>query len=247
MFWFFYIVSDIETDTPDPYQTDSGSNYSPTSETESEESFHPTEDDNNNTPTTSRKRVRNQKEWKINKRKRLRAEGKQYIGHKNKIHKERSLVKFDHSCRYKCNINFPEKTRQELFGNFYKLPTYDHQTAYLSSCIKKIEVGRKSQNPKRRFSTQITLLNKRVCKECFLKTFDITNRRFTSVCKKTNHLQMCEPDQRGKGPSKRKLSHETRRLVLEHIQKFPKYSSHYSRQENANTKYLSPDLTLKKM
>lgn len=123
------------------------------------------------------------------------------------------------------NNNFSEETRQKLFNHLYKLPTYNHQTAYLSSCIKKTEVGRKSQNPKKKFNTQIILLNKRVCKEFFLNTFDITNRRFTSVYQKTNHLQMCEPDKRGKGPNKRRMSEETRKLVTEHIQIFPKYKS----------------------
>lgn len=131
-------------------------------------------------------------------------------------------------------------------GNFYKLQSYYHQTYYLQPCIKKVELTRRLCHTKHTFSTQI-LKNKRVCREFFLKSFDITNRRFTTMCQKTNNLQMCGPEQQGKGPSKRKLCEETRQSVIEYIKKFLKYASHYSRQANPDGKYLSPDLTLKKM
>ena len=36
-------------------------------------------------------------------------------------------------------------------------------------------------------------------------------------------------------------------FIDEHIQSFPSYTSHYSRSDNPNRKYLSPDLTLSKM
>lgn len=97
----------MKNDTEDLYQTDSGSNYSPSSsEADSEESLHPDEEDSSTNKTTgsskkrtSRTRLHNVKEWKVNKRKTLRAQGKEYIRHNNKVHRAKSLVKFDHSCR----------------------------------------------------------------------------------------------------------------------------------------------------
>ncbi|KAK9692482.1 hypothetical protein QE152_g35126 [Popillia japonica] len=51
-------------------------------------------------------------------------------------------------------------------------------------------------------------------------------------------------DGRGKAPNPKKISEDDRNFVKEHIQKFPKYRSRYSRKDNPNkTSYL----TIKKM
>ena len=80
----------------------------------------------------------------------------------------------------------------------------------------------------------------------FLKTLDISNKRFTTICKKTDAIGICAKDQRGTGPG-RKMEPARRKLVMEHIQMFPRYTSHYSRKSNLNTRYLSPELNIKKM
>lgn len=157
------------------------------------------------------------------------------------------LQVFNHTCRYKCNENISETKRQELFEKFYKLPTYDLQTAYLSTCIFKVAPKRRKSNKPRNFSTKIMLLNKRVCKEFFLRTFDISNRRFTMVYKKTNDLGMCEVDQRGKQPSVNKIDQDSRNFIIQHIKQFPRYRSHYSQKDNSDTRYLSPELNISKM
>lgn len=68
----------------------------------------------------------------------------------------------------------------------------------------------------RKFSSNIFLLNKRVCKQFFLKTFDISNKRFTSICRKTNHLGVVKPDKRGKGQTHRRISSERRTSIIRH-------------------------------
>lgn len=239
----------------DPYQTDEDEEYLPSSDSEDQEnvdihsnSSHLLDDTPHVTPGKTRKRQKHMSEWKVNKIKQLKTQGKEYVSNK-KMRKSKSLQAYQHTCRYKCNQNIPEGQREELFRAYYDLPTYDHQTAFLSSCIKKADVSRKKNNStiQRKFSTQITLLNKRVCKQFFLKTFDISNKRFTIVCNKTSHLGIAEPDKRGKGQTHRKMKDETRNSVINHIKKFPRYRSHYSRKDNAHTKYLSSDLNVKMM
>lgn len=255
------ILNIVVDEDSNPYATDEDKDYNPREDENSESSdFSETNGDaeetknaNDNeehiTPKSTRKRRRRESEWKRNARKRLRTEGKEYVGHKNKVRKCRKLEEYNHMCRYKCNQNIPESDRQKLFDEFYKLPSYDLQSSFLSSCIKKDVVARRSQQTEnhKTFSTKITLLNKRVCKPFFLKTFDISNRRFTTVCEKTSSLGICKTDKRGKASSVNKINQETRNAVIQHIRMFPKYKSHYSRKDNMNTRYLSPDLNIAKL
>ncbi|KAF2902403.1 hypothetical protein ILUMI_03785 [Ignelater luminosus] len=134
--------------------------------------------------------------------------------------------------------DIPESERQKLFDEFYKLPSYDLHSDLLSSCIKKGIVARRSQQTEnhKTFSTNIILLNKWVRKAFFIKTFDITNRRFTTVCAKTSSLGICETDKRGKASSVNKINQDTRNAVIQQIRMFPKYKSHYSRKDNMNTR-----------
>lgn len=80
----------------------------------------------------------------------------------------------------------------------------------------------------------------------FLKTFAISNKRFTTVCEKSSAVGIIEKDKRGLGPGK-KIDSVKRKQVTEHIKMFPKYRSHYSRNSNYKTRYLSPELNIKKM
>nr|CAH7755406.1 unnamed protein product [Callosobruchus chinensis] len=178
----------------------------------------------------------------------LRTKFKEYLSN-NKFHPKKSVQPYQHTWRYKCNMNISEGKRQELFKGYYDLPSYDHQTAFLSSCMKKSGPNQKKEgiNIERKFSTNMFLLGKRVCKEFFLKTFNISNKRFTTVCAKTNSLDIAEPDRRGKGQIHRRMDNDKRVSVITHIKKFPRYRSHYSRKANGQTKYISSDLSMKIM
>lgn len=196
----------------------------------------------------TRKRKRNETAWNINRKKLLRNSGKAYSGRKNKPHTQRSVKPYEHTCRYKCSQSISEEERRDIFQRFYALADYDLQNSFISSCIRKRSVKRKRNDAttNKQFSTEIYFLNKRVCKMFFLKTLDISNKRFTTVCAKTDSIGICAKDQRGTGLG-RKMEPARRTLVMEHIQMFPKYTSHYSRKSNLNTRYLSPELNVKKM
>uniref|UniRef100_A0A6P7F2R1 Uncharacterized protein LOC114324518 isoform X2 n=1 Tax=Diabrotica virgifera virgifera TaxID=50390 RepID=A0A6P7F2R1_DIAVI len=140
------LKNEADEDNSDPYYTDEDEEYVPSSTSESDAN----EDDIGSdtaevvstdqalhiTPNKTRKRLRRPSEWKTNKIKCSRTAGKEYVSN-NKVHKSKSLQPYLHACRYKCNINICEEKRQELFKALYDLPSYDHQTAFLSSCIKK--------------------------------------------------------------------------------------------------------------
>lgn len=172
-----------------------------------------------------------------------------YIGRKNKPQKGRELKVYNHNCRFHCNQNINEEERRQLFKKFYEIQTYDLQTAFLSSCIKKVQPKRRKTDAakEKHYSTAISLLGKRVCKIFFLRTFDISVRRFQVVCSKTTDLGIVESDKRGTKEPPNKMESSKKKTVLIHIRMFPKYASHYSRKDNPNARYLSGDLSISKM
>lgn len=171
-----YFLDDYSSD--DPYHTDEDEEFLPNITSLSENSSENSEQSETDTqhvhnihvtPKRTRKRKICMPEWNRNNKKKLRTEGKCYIGYRGVEHPEKQLQVFNHTCRYKCNENIAQANRQALFENFYKLPSYDLQTAYLSSCIIKNKPKRQKSNRPRNFSTKIMLLNKRVCKSFFFK------------------------------------------------------------------------------
>lgn len=124
-------------------------------------------------------------EWKKQKRKRARLSGDAYETSKGKNIKKKELKPYDHRCRYGCD-KISEEQRMNLFTKFYEIQTYDLQTQYLASCISKTNVKRHNSQAvsHKNFATVLRLMNFRVCKEYFLRTFDITNRRLRIVCQK---------------------------------------------------------------
>ncbi|CAG9763453.1 unnamed protein product [Ceutorhynchus assimilis] len=242
---------DTATDT-DPYETDEDSEYLPnspnriveagTDDTESETSNN----EEHVTPRKARKRKRNENQKQ--KRKRARLTGQQYVALNGKEIRKRELKPYNHRCRYGCD-KIEEERRKLLFEKFYSLQSYDLQTQYLASCITKSAPKRPNRNAvsQKQFTTIITLMGTRVCKKFFLKTFDITNRRFGIVCQKKNADGFTDTDKRGHHAPKNKIDAVTRNNVITHIKMFPRYKSHYSQSQNGNTSYLPEDLCIRKM
>nr|XP_022905846.1 uncharacterized protein LOC111417713 [Onthophagus taurus] len=87
-----------------------------------------------------------------------------------------------------------------------------------------------------------------VCKKYFLGTFNVSEGRVSRALRKTLDGQTPGDDLRGlKGCPKRKISEDDKTYVMQHIQSFPSYESHYTRKHNPNKKYLCQSLSLRKM
>ncbi len=88
----------------------------------------------------------------------------------------------------------------------------------------------------------------RVCKVAFLRIHAVTNGRLTRALKgQADNDGSPHADQRGRHIPANKTSDEDIEFVKEHIRSFPKYRSHYSRKDNPNRYFLSPDLSVAKM
>jgi len=88
----------------------------------------------------------------------------------------------------------------------------------------------------------------RVCKLLFLRTYAISNGRLDRALRaQVKEGGSPHMDQRGKHAPGNKTEQAVIDEVKQHIESFPKYRSHYSRQDNPNRKYLSPELSITKM
>lgn len=86
-----------------------------------------------------------------------------------------------------------------------------------------------------------------VCKKMFQATYDLSNGRISrALMGKANNSGMPTSSLRGKKTPKH-VDGEQKNRVRDHINRFPKSVSHYSRRDNPNTHYLSSDLSIRRM
>lgn len=96
----------------------------------------------------SRKRKRDEIDWKKNIRKRLKNSGKEYQSVKGTVVAEKEFRFFECKCMLKCNQTLLRANRETIHSYFYKLSDWSLQTMYIKSNITVIPVKRKrTENP----------------------------------------------------------------------------------------------------
>lgn len=87
-----------------------------------------------------------------------------------------------------------------------------------------------------------------VCQKFLLKTFSISEGRVHRAQAKLEQNKSPGENLCGaKGCSSGKVSEKDTKYVIEHINSFPAYISHYTRKHNENRKYLNDSLNIRKM
>ena len=87
-----------------------------------------------------------------------------------------------------------------------------------------------------------------VCRAfCYMYVHGFGEKRLLVLCKKIEDSGGLEPDKRGKHEKHYSVGEDVKELVREHIRSFPARHSHYSRQDNAEKVYLSPELSIAKL
>lgn len=108
----------------------------------------------------------------------------------------------------------------------------------------------KRRNPtavsRKDLSVEYNLAGYRVCREFFLRTLNVSNKRVRNITlkKKQNPSGVALRDGRGKMEPGNKIPEGRVAIIEEHIRSFPTYTSHYSRAKSGNRKYLNPTLNL---
>lgn len=89
----------------------------------------------------------------------------------------------------------------------------------------------------------------RVCQNFFKKTLCIANKRIQNIVniKKLSVSGVSPRDNRGKMMPQNKIPEERVNIIKDHINKYSKYTSHYTREKNPNRKFLPTGWTIKEM
>lgn len=205
---------------------------------------------------STRKRIAKKSNWKKHVSKVQRNSGKSYKTVKGVMKPAKTLNALECPCPLKCHQHFSENNLRSIFENFYKIGDHDLQNAYLCGQMAVFETRRsykKSIGESRRSSTRIYKLpgvnndGMHVCKRYFKQILQITDGRITRALKHRapgSGTTTPKLDQRGRHPPHNKTSVEATEIVKEFINKFPRYSSHYSRNKNIQREFLAPTLNI---
>ena len=147
--------------------------------------------------------------------------------------------------------------REALFSGFWSSGDFNTQNAYLCGCIKIVAIKRRyttAGSSSRRSQSRVYYVQStsgmsvRVCRKAFLHIHDVFGGRVDRALKLSVAANGSpQMDKRGRHEPGNKTPEEDICSVKEHITSFPQYESHYSRNDNPNRKFLSPDLKISKM
>lgn len=203
-------------------------------------------------PKKGRKRLNPQLR---SERKRNKYNNLEYTTTKNKKVKPKVFIDYRCTCLKNCANLISTDKRKEEFEKFVKLGSYNAQLLYIVSCVKEhikkrsytmTNVPADKKKP-RQFYRVYSINDVQVCRDMFLKTFQITTQRVTISLKKH---RSGEPIMDGRGVDrggKNKLLDVDYKFIVNIINKLPKYESHYRRANNSDKLYLQPGMTLPKI
>lgn len=146
-------------------------------------------------------------------------------------------------CSKKCAEAIDNETKELFFDNFRSAGTYESRTAILVANCQRIPI-KKGKTKKRRFLYIFSVYGVAVCKQFFLNLLGISYKPITNIFNKL-HNKVKLKDYRGyKVGGKLRIDPAEKALVISHINRLPKYTSHYSRAQNDLNEYLTPGVTI---
>ena len=199
---------------------------------------------------TSRKRVKNEEEWKATVRKRKKVSGEAYTSKRNKLVERKRLGSPCKCYRTpKCFEKVGAEHVNTIFKNFYELADHDQQTAYIVARVTAQDVKRcriKDRPSKVLRVLKYTVVKDNevieVCRKAFLSMHAVGEKRVSYAVDNASSSGTSKPDQRGKHAPGIKTAEEKVELVRQNINSLQTVSSHYSRAKSKDRKYLPPGL-----
>lgn len=205
----------------------------------------------------SRKRPRNEDEWKKKRAALAREQGKAYITYKGKEMpaKEVNLGNLcNENCRLRCGEKLDSESRTKIHTSFYKLDI-NAKNALLFKSIEMHETKRQRKNARRHKSASykyvITCNGKLhyICKTALCSLHGIGRKKIDLLQQQLKDGKSApSPDLRGRHNARsHRIEEEVVNFVKRHIESFPAEESHYSRNKNPHKLFLSPMLSISKM
>uniref|UniRef100_A0A8D8X2V7 Uncharacterized protein n=1 Tax=Cacopsylla melanoneura TaxID=428564 RepID=A0A8D8X2V7_9HEMI len=147
---------------------------------------------------------------------------------------------------------FSEEERSEIFQDYWNLGNVALQRQFISRHVtinnKKVSTTVNSRRQKSATYTLSRLGTKEtVCKKFFLNTLSISEAVVKTTMDKLQDTGVLQPERRGgRTTLNAERDEKKKKLILAHINRFPRVESHYCRSDTKR-EYLHPDLTLNKM
>ena len=154
-------------------------------------------------------------------------------------------------CKFKCRSNFNSNERKEIFHKYYRMTLSSKRNFLVKYSTKKTKSRNKHKYKRmksyRYFLPTESQGERRVCKDFFLGTFDISQTSVYTAHKKHENDSITE-EQRGKSTGSRwnKKTKEDLQSVRKHIMSFPTIEAHYCRKDTKR-QYLEPGLSVTRM
>lgn len=199
--------------------------------------------------TASKKRVRMDASYKRNKIKKARLKGQAYTNYNNVIvpAKQPGACK----CKKKCTEKLLDVEKEDIFKNFYELPSKNAQDVLLQGLILCKPIKRKrtrkegARSRTNSFSYHVLVGNVRreVCKNAFCGLYGVSQERVKRI-RLLLQAGRTPEDKRGKQRSGNALNPLETISVIEHISSFPTKQTHYGTREH---NYLDSELNVRKM
>lgn len=225
--------------------------------TESSESDN-SDETNEVTIPKGKKRISKPSLWKRNLVKKQRASGEEYKSiSTNKIVPKR-VTGPACKCILKCFTKITDENKSLIINSFNAIGNKEKQDTFLCGLISVNNVQRHRPKvpgtPKIKktvsCSYKIRLSNSEfiVCKVAFCSLFGIGKSVVERLINHIKSYKASPEDLRGKHTNRsNRISTDITFKINAHINSFPKIQSHYSRSDNSNVKYLSPELNISKM
>lgn len=214
---------------------------------------------NENEESTSRgkKRAKNPSLWKRNISKIQRSQGNETISLRNKLIKKR-VTGPNCKCKLECFEKFTDDEKGSLINVFNAIGDKEKQDTFLGGLISLKDVSRRRPRNNQRGNRSCSCIYKiridgtnetAVCKQAFCSLFGV-GKSIVEIIISNIKLNIPSPtDKRGIQTLNRpnKICDQIVFQIKSHINSFPRCVSHYSRMDNSEKRYLSPELSVKKM
>lgn len=187
--------------------------------------------------------------------KQMRDHGKEARNRKGKVIPEKQFRPAGTCCRKRCFEKINVEQQRAFYDNFYECSKVEQNQILAGG----VTISNKNSDRKGRGKTGIThnrqvtaryslKLNgsiETVCKNMFQSVYGLTKFKVDYLVQKLKHAPApvtSLEDRRGRHEPKNKKIEE-RKAMLEHIEKYPKYESHYTRRDTEK-KYLQSHLNI---
>ncbi|XP_063237439.1 uncharacterized protein LOC134539381 [Bacillus rossius redtenbacheri] len=198
-----------------------------------------------------KKGVRNVEEYKCQRIKRARLQGKEYANYRRNVVKTKSTTE---SCRCarKCYDKIDIAQRGKLLDAIHSFSCKNEQDIYLQGLLDAVPIkhrrprnGDKSGKRSSSFTFHVVIQERRVkvCKKAFIQLYGVSAKRV----RRLQTLLLCgqtPKDMRGQQNNRKSVPVGDVQAIKDHISSFPVKISHHASKEY---KYLDAQLDIKKM